>query len=283
MLFRAETKKKKPYCSALPYLRSPFSLFTAINHRHSHQTSIESYFYIFVLTPAWLSLWLLASCCLAYTELDPKSCRMLAAPAKSAKRLSSLFSLGSNRDAEEKNERTSSVSQPTSRRSSAGKPPVHPNHPPPNPPLRHAASQQHLSTPGAGYAPRNVSAPLPREPLRDDPLLPPLLPPPSLSTINADVADNSGDSGRKRQSWGGIPKLTSALSRPSSRAGPPQETGNQGSSHGRGLSWVPSKSRGGSVDSTVPQSKMRAWIAGIEAEVPYDLAPLLGGEKVRMK
>ncbi|PGG97995.1 hypothetical protein GX51_07037 [Blastomyces parvus] len=207
---------------------------------------------------------------------------MLSIPGKSAKRLSSLFSLGSSKDNQGddgKASRDSSLpNTPPSYETSQYQhgqlqPPQ--NRTSPGPTLRHAASAQHLSTNSLGLpSNRNVSAPLPtQEPAHaNDGDLPP---PPPLNIINSDLPDSTGE---RRQSWsGGLSNMAGGLSRPVSRSGLLTAVSTD-SRASKTRSWLPGKGRVSSVDLNQPGRSMRAWIAGPNIE--YDLNPLMSGEKV---
>ncbi|WEW54747.1 hypothetical protein PRK78_000172 [Emydomyces testavorans] len=201
---------------------------------------------------------------------------MLTAPAKSAKRLSSLFSLGSSKETKESNSQVKTHSSTRSQSCHPGRP-VHHVATSSQPTLRHTASVQNFQdSQNLTFASRNVSAPLPvGDPSRDEVLMPP----PSLSTVNPDVAVEltSDDGHKRRQSWGGsLP----GIGRPRSGSGlrPPGQ--NTESRLSKGKSWVPGRARRGS--DAVPDSKpmMRAWIAGTPQEIPYDVDQLVAGERV---
>lgn len=208
---------------------------------------------------------------------------MLSIPVKSAKRLSSLFSLGSSKD-------NSDQDVQVSRQSALQKaPPPHETpvrdqrqlHPQQNKTstgrsLRHATSAQHLSANSLGVLPsnRNVSAPLPaQEPANDNDGI--LLPPPPLNTLNADLSDSTSE---RRMSWsGGLSNMATGFSRPASRSGLFSAV-NTDPKSSKGRSWLPGKGRLSSVDLNQREPSMRAWIAGRDIE--YDINPLLNGEKV---
>lgn len=208
---------------------------------------------------------------------------MLSIPVKSAKRLSSLFSLGFSKD-------NSDQDVQVSRQSALQKaPPPHETpvrdqrqlHPQQNKTstgrsLRHAASAQHLSANSLGVLPsnRNVSAPLPaQEPTNDNDGI--LLPPPPLNTLNPDLSDSTSE---RRMSWsGGLSNMATGFSRPASRSGLLSAVSTDSKSS-KGRSWLPGKGRLSSVDLNQREPSMRAWIAGRDIE--YDIKPLLNGEKV---
>ncbi|OJD14160.1 hypothetical protein AJ78_05466 [Emergomyces pasteurianus Ep9510] len=205
---------------------------------------------------------------------------MLSLPAKSARRLSSLFSLGSSKD----NDDDVRVLRHPTQQNPPPPPPYkegqqrqhQQNYASTGPNLRHAASAQHLSATSLGTPPsnRNVSAPLPiQEPASDADST--LLPPPRLSTVNADLSDSAGE---RRQSWsGGRSNMASGFSRPASRSGLLSAVSTDSRSS-KTRSWLPGKGRLSSVDLNQPLPSMRAWIAPLNVE--YNLTPLLNGEKV---
>lgn len=208
---------------------------------------------------------------------------MLSAPVKSAKRISSLFSLGSNRD------------------SSVSSSPVSPGFSDNNDPAARPRS-------GASRPTRIVSQPnldvsdsrLARSPGPSDyrfDLDDPLPPPPSLLAVNQDLAQSpsshsldSGVSGRP-QSRG----RRRSQSRPASAAGlfvPGNNASTTGPDSRPGTpskrrSWIPGRTRASSVDTRVPpipqltgESAPSAWIAGLDQKIAYDLSPLARGEQI---
>ncbi|OJD20877.1 hypothetical protein ACJ73_07786 [Blastomyces percursus] len=207
---------------------------------------------------------------------------MLSIPGKSARRLSSLFSLGSkdNHGDDGKDSRHSCLQTPAPPYESVQvqhdqlRPQQ--NRTSSSPSLRHAASAQHLSTNSLGRPPsnRNVSSPLPiQEPVHDDDGN--LPPPPPLNTVNSRLPDSTAE---RRQSWsGGLSNMTGGLSRPASRSGLLTAVSTDSRSS-KTRSWLPGRSRVSSVDLNQSQRSMRAWIAGRGIE--YDLNPLVSGEKV---
>ncbi|KAI2084578.1 hypothetical protein LOZ35_006771 [Ophidiomyces ophidiicola] len=195
---------------------------------------------------------------------------MLAAPAKSAKRLSSLFSLGSSRpkdDSKPPRSHAASHSQSQSPSPSQSQSPhaTAARHGPSasQPALRHSASVQDLHNKTTS-TPRNVSAPLPSCEF---------LPPPALAMVNPSVAaaDPLDDSRQRPQSW------ATNFSRPMSACEPlptpkPPKT----------RSWVPGKLRKASDAMPNPAQKMRAWVAGTPQDIPYDVDRLVAGDKVSL-
>lgn len=195
---------------------------------------------------------------------------MLSAPVKSAKRISSLFSLGSHKDSDSsspqhhpvlskpspdqyKRDRCQSVARPTPRHVSA-------------PQFDSSESRPYMS-PGA----ENFSMDLP--------------PPPSLMSINQDLAGSAPSSPDRPQSRG----RRLSLVRPISSAGlfvpgsGPDSRPSTPTSKRR--SWIPGRARASSMDTrsmpTSPPPVPSAWIAGLDQKVVYDLGPLARGEQVR--
>lgn len=183
---------------------------------------------------------------------------MLSAPVKSAKRISSLFSLGS-KDRESQSSVASSpvlnssenVSDKRSRSSSK--------------PTRH------VSTPNAVYAsePRTMPDSLDMESLP---------PPPSLLEVNQDLANSVPSSPIGRPQSRGRD-----MSRPSSSAGltiPGSNPDSRPSTPSKRRSWMPGRSRASSTDKRPAAMLPAAWIAGLDQKVVYDLGPLSRGEQV---
>ncbi|PGH28260.1 hypothetical protein AJ80_00151 [Polytolypa hystricis UAMH7299] len=202
---------------------------------------------------------------------------MLSVSSKSAKRISSLFSLGSKDSAppESEHHRHDSSSKSSNRSASVGSshqasellPPPLPSHA-----LRHSVSAQHLNTSSnVSISSRIVSAPLPADPSAH------LAPPPSLGSINPSLSDGSSERhGRHRSFSGSISGVTSGFARPRSSS---QVRAGQESRLMKGMSWLPGKSRTSSTDATFSPIS-RAWIAGTGQEIPYDANPLTAGERV---
>ncbi|KAL2838028.1 hypothetical protein BJY01DRAFT_220326 [Aspergillus pseudoustus] len=193
---------------------------------------------------------------------------MLSAPVKSAKRISSLFSLGSNKDRD--------VSNPS--------PPRSPSVPKPSPDqIPHDKRRRSSSRPA-----RIVSNPVPNfsQPMspisRDDlDLDSPLPPPPSLLAVNQDLADSAPNSPDGRPQSRGR-RLSS--SRPSSSAGlavPGSGPDSRPGTPSKRRSWMPGRARTSSIDArAAPQQLPGAWIAGLEHKIPYDMGPLGRGEQI---
>ncbi|EGE85971.1 choriogenin Hminor, variant 2 [Blastomyces dermatitidis ATCC 18188] len=210
---------------------------------------------------------------------------MLSIPGKSARRLSSLFSLGSKdkQDDDGKASRHATLIKtppPQYGTAQGQRAQLQPQQNRASSPLglRHAASAQHISTNSLGFLPsnnRNVSAPLPTlTSAHDDNGN--RAPRPPLNTVNPDLPDSTAE---RRQSWsgGGLSNMAGGLSRPASRSGLLTAVSTDSRSS-KTRSWLPGKSRVSSVDLKRPERPMRAWIAGRGIE--YNLNPLLSGEKV---
>lgn len=200
---------------------------------------------------------------------------MLSAPVKSAKRISSLFSLGSNRDS----------SIPSS--------PASPNLPKPSSPDQlpqdarpRSASRpiRAVSNPQSDYADaRTPVSPIPNDGFDLDE---PLQPPPSLLAVNQDLANSAHNSpdgrpqSRGRGRSGSRPSSAAGLFVPGS--GPDSRPGTPSSSSKR-RSWMPGRARASSVDPrpATTTAGPSAWIAGLEQKILYDLEPLARGDQVR--
>ncbi|KAI9932053.1 hypothetical protein ASPWEDRAFT_112044 [Aspergillus wentii DTO 134E9] len=191
---------------------------------------------------------------------------MLSAPVKSAKRISSLFSLGSNKDG--------SISSPRS--------PGFPSGSPDQVASDHQRSNSRptriVSSPYDAYTePRTVMSPAPNDGFDLDEPLPP---PPSLLSVNQDLAGSQErPQSRGRRRSGSRPSSSAGLFVPGQ--GPDSRPGTPSSKR---RSWIPGRQRASSVDtrsmiSPTPQQPS-AWIAGLEQKIPYDLEPLSRGEHV---
>ena len=195
---------------------------------------------------------------------------MLSAPVKSAKRISSLFSLNSNADdlplknqhpsPPQRSQSANRLSKASSSRASA-----HHHH---HQHVSGSPSQSPLRHPVYSVASESVE----RFDLLDG-LLPP---PPALTDVNQDLATSSfGPSERRSGS------RSRSASRPSSSGGlsmSDQRRSRTPTSMRR--SWMPGWSRPESaVEPKTPVPN--AWIAGLDQKVPYDLEPLSRGDKVR--
>ncbi|OJJ74336.1 hypothetical protein ASPBRDRAFT_52463 [Aspergillus brasiliensis CBS 101740] len=198
---------------------------------------------------------------------------MLSAPVKSAKRISSLFSLGSNRDS----------SIPSS--------PASPNLPKPSSPDQlpqdarpRSASRpiRAVSNPQSDYTDaRTPVSPIPNDGFDLDE---PLQPPPSLLAVNQDLANSAPNSpdgrpqSRGRGRSGSRPSSAAGLFVPGS--GPDSRPGTPSSKR---RSWMPGRARASSVDprpATTTTAGPNAWIAGLEQKILYDLEPLARGDQI---
>ncbi|KAL3468169.1 hypothetical protein BJX64DRAFT_246981 [Aspergillus heterothallicus] len=193
---------------------------------------------------------------------------MLSAPVKSAKRISSLFSLGSNKDRD--------VSNPS--------PPRSPSVPKPSPDQIPQDKRRRSSSRPARIASNpvpNFSQPMSPVPRDDFDLDSPLPPPPSLLAVNQDLADSAPNSPDGRPQSRGR-RLSS--SRPSSSAGlavPGSGPDSRPGTPSKRRSWMPGRARASSIDARAsPQQLPGAWIAGLEHKIPYDMGPLGRGEQI---
>lgn len=187
---------------------------------------------------------------------------MLSAPAKSARRISSLFALKSRDSAAQSDSPSPDLGPTVDHRRNGSSSHVSP---------------RHVSSPAAHPSDIRPTAGLGNFPVPDD--LSALPPPPPLVAINQDLADDGAHNpqarGRRSLSLSRPSSLIGLLpSRPSSRAGSP-EAGKRGSlvsgKHAQ-PSASPMEARSANPD---------AWIAGLNEKVPYDLGPLVRGEPVR--
>ncbi|KAJ6120882.1 hypothetical protein N7523_005162 [Penicillium sp. IBT 18751x] len=188
---------------------------------------------------------------------------MLSAPVKSAKRISSLFSLGGHKDQSGPGSPASSGFSDTSNRKRSSSRPT-----------------RHVSTPNAAFSePRTV----PNSAQMEQFDLESLPPPPSLLTVNHDLASSAPSSpvDSRPRSRG------RDFSRPSSSAGlaiPGSTPDSRPSTPSKRRSWMPGmagRSRASSVDKRPPAPTLpSAWIAGLDQKVVYDMGPLTRGEQV---
>lgn len=195
---------------------------------------------------------------------------MLSAPVKSAKRISSLFSLSSNRDSPESSSPNPSLPTkpahdhfPRDRRQSSARPAP-----------RHVSAPQFDSSDSRSFmagANDNFSLDLP--------------PPPPLASVNQDVADNAGSSSSDGRPQSRGRRLSS--NRPVSAAGlfvPGSAPDSRPGTPSKRRSWIPGRNRASSMDNRFmpasPPPLPGAWIAGLDQKVLYDLAPLSRGEQV---
>jgi hypothetical protein len=188
---------------------------------------------------------------------------MLSAPVKSAKRISSLFSLGGHKDQNGPGSPASSgFSDSSSRKRSSSRP------------------NRHVSTPSAAFSePRTV----PNSANMEQFDLESLQPPPSLLAVNHDLASSAPSSpvDSRPRSRG------RDFSRPTSSAGlaiPGSTPDSRPSTPSKRRSWMPGmagRSRASSVDKRPPAPTLpSAWIAGLDQKVVYDMGPLTRGEQV---
>ncbi|KAL4970512.1 uncharacterized protein BDV14DRAFT_44561 [Aspergillus stella-maris] len=190
---------------------------------------------------------------------------MLSAPVKSAKRISSLFSLSSN------NKDATSPSSPRS-------PGLPPDQQPPPQDRRRRSSSRPARLSSAPVP--NFSHPSP-SPMADNfDLDSPLPPPPSLLSVNQDLADNASTSSDRPQSRG---RRLSSSNRPSSSGGlaVPGGPDSRPGTPSKRRSWMPGRARASSIDVRSSPQLPSAWIAGLEHKIIYDMAPLGRGEQVR--
>ncbi|KAL2799693.1 hypothetical protein BJX66DRAFT_292447 [Aspergillus keveii] len=192
---------------------------------------------------------------------------MLSAPVKSAKRISSLFSLGSNKDA-------STPSPPRS----PSVPKLSPDQMPQDKRRRSSSRPARLaSNPVPNFS--QPMSPIARD--SDLDLDSPLPPPPSLLAVNQDLADSTPNSPDGRPQSRGR-RLSS--SRPSSSAGlavPGSGPDSRPGTPSKRRSWMPGRARASSIDARAsPQQLPGAWIAGLEHKIPYDMGPLGRGEQI---
>ena len=194
---------------------------------------------------------------------------MLSAPMKSAKRISSLFSLSSNKDSDSQPPHSPVLTKP--------------------PPDQYSRERRQSQT-SSRLPPRHVSAPFDSSNRRSSMLPPPtdnfdfdLPPPPPLSSVNQDLAESAPSSPDGRpQSRGRRLSL-----RPSSSGGlfvPGSGPDSRPSTPSKRRSWIPGRGRASSVDTrSMPNSPPplpAAWIAGLDQKVEYNLKPLARGEQV---
>lgn len=192
---------------------------------------------------------------------------MLSAPVRSAKRISSLFSLGSNKDG-------SLSSSPNS--------PSFPKHSPDQYPQdvqqrpRSSSRPARLvSNPQSDYSDtRSIRT---TGPIDQFDLDEPLPPPPSLLAVNQDLANSANNSPDGRPQSRGRPSSAGGLfvpgTGPDSRPGTPSKR----------RSWIPGRARASSVDARPQNTNTQmpsAWIAGLDQKILYDVGPLIRGEQV---
>ncbi|KAF7595628.1 hypothetical protein BBP40_005376 [Aspergillus hancockii] len=197
---------------------------------------------------------------------------MLSAPVKSAKRISSLFSLGSSKD-------TSIPSSP----GSPGAPKPSPDHQPQDGRQRSNSRAARLTSNPISVDYSEARTPISPGPNDQFDLDAPLPPPPSLLAVNQDLAGSApGSPDSRPQSRGRI----MSGSRPSSSAGlfvPGTGPDSRPGTPSKRRSWIPGRTRASSVDTrTAPSSPQlpSAWIAGLDQKILYDLEPLSKGEQI---
>ena len=196
---------------------------------------------------------------------------MLSAPVKSAKRISSLFSLGSHKDASSPTSpRSPSLSRPSPDQSSHDTRPRSSSRPAR---LSSAPAVPNFSHPGHGASP---------SPMKDnfEDLDAPLPPPPSLYAVNSDLAESTSNSPDGRPQSRGR-RLSS--SRPGSSGGlaVPSGPDSRPGTPSKRRSWMPGRARASSIDVRSSPQLPSAWIAGLEHKILYDMGPLGRGEQVR--
>ncbi|OJJ45635.1 hypothetical protein ASPZODRAFT_152671 [Penicilliopsis zonata CBS 506.65] len=198
---------------------------------------------------------------------------MLSAPVKQAKRISSLFSLGSH---SQKDQGSSNNSSPV------GSPGLVKGSPDQLPRDQQQQHQQHHRRSSSRHTrggtsphvdptePRTIVSPGPIDQLDLDS---PLQPPPSLLALNQDLADTSGTGPDGRPQSRGRSSSAGGLfvpgTGPDSRPGTPSKR----------RSWMPGRMRASSMDRRVQQMP-NAWIAGLDQKVPYELDPLVRGQQI---
>ncbi|CBF88796.1 hypothetical protein AN0781.2 [Aspergillus nidulans FGSC A4] len=195
---------------------------------------------------------------------------MLSAPVKSAKRISSLFSLGSHKDASSPTSpRSPSLSRPSPDQSSHDTRPRSSSRPAR---LSSAPAVPNFSHPGHGASP---------SPMKDnfEDLDAPLPPPPSLYAVNSDLAESTSNSPDGRPQSRGR-RLSS--SRPGSSGGlaVPSGPDSRPGTPSKRRSWMPGRARASSIDVRSSPQLPSAWIAGLEHKILYDMGPLGRGEQI---
>lgn len=191
---------------------------------------------------------------------------MLSAPAKSARRISSLFNMKSNRDS------TSSSTSSGSPKQSATNEYLSVDHrrarSHSRPAVRHASSPEPHSV---------ASRPKTSYGVPDDlDVNTPLQPPPSLLDINQDLNEPGPSSPQQSRSRQG---------NRSTSAAPARSKTPDVQAHNRRRSWMPGKTSSVIFDSPDPSEESQnhgfdAWVAGLDQKIPYDLTPLVRGERV---
>ncbi|OKL64363.1 hypothetical protein UA08_01086 [Talaromyces atroroseus] len=197
---------------------------------------------------------------------------MLSAPAKSARRISSLFNMKTNRDSTSSSTSSGSPKQmPTN--NTSGSTHLSADHTRARshsrPAVRHASSPQPHST--ASRPTTSHGGALEPDSLDLDAPLPP---PPSLLDINQDLIEPGPSSSQPSHSRQGS-RSTSAT--PAARSRTPDTL----ASHRR-RSWMPGKSNSVLLDGpdAGDQPLFDAWVAGLDQKIPYDIASLVRGEQI---
>jgi len=185
-----------------------------------------------------------------------------------AKRLSSLFSL--SRDDKDPVETPQSYTTPAS-------------HYPPSPPYGHIPTaaahklHKHRFTASSDFDFNdNDLPPLEPPPLLSDSGIPR---PPSSNRSGPDSRPASRNSSHSRDGNRSRPQ-TPSLMIPHSSTGSPARPGTPNSAKlSKKKTWVPGRSDKQRLEDG--QGAPRAWIAGLREHIPYDLTPLLTGDRVR--
>lgn len=196
---------------------------------------------------------------------------MLSAPVKSARRISSLFNMKSNRDSTSSSTSSGSPKQMPANSHLAVDHKRARSHS--RPAVRHASSPQPHST---GTRPTTSYGGV-HDPDHFD-LNTPLPPPPSLTAINQDLNDSGPSSPQSSSHSRQSSRDTSATRRPRSQS---RVADTQG--HNRRRSWMPGKTNSifmDAPDAGDPSDGINAWVAGLDQKIPYDLQPLLRGDQV---
>ena len=206
---------------------------------------------------------------------------MLGVQTKSAgRRISSLFSLGSNKDSSNNSIVSSPTGSPrptTSQKSSPEQTPYDRLSKPVRP-MRHVASAQNLSPNfSKPLSPTNSSS----TNLADPGLDVPLRPPPSLASLHGDM-DSNGSSGSRPSSRGGSrPSSSGGLAPPGGAPRPRPTTPSDGKKR---RSWMPGRASRivsmGGPSPDLPDHGVNAWVAGLNEIIPYGTGPLVSGGMV---
>ncbi|EFR04096.1 hypothetical protein MGYG_07103 [Nannizzia gypsea CBS 118893] len=209
-------------------------------------------------TPAFATI--LGPCCSLHTDAE-RSFTMLAAPSNNpVRRLSSFFSLGSPKP-DDKRSPTKSPHLQSSRSSSLNTPPIR-------------DQQLAEETQALSLNPRNVSAPVLGENAHQA-----YTPPPRLSSLNPDLAGpGSPDAHSRSQSLSdAVPRFNRPGSRPGSGLG---VSGVNVNPTPATITKAKKAAKSKKSGHDAPNGGKRAWIAGTENDIPYDISNLLAGERV---